>query len=110
MKTGRTIVAIACLLCTIGAVSLTSNASTTLAGAIVGIDQAKGEITYQTQDGRIWTLPVADSTILKQEQVAKGDRVNIDVELNELDFSKKITKITKIRDNQPIQQPNPSMK
>ena len=37
--------------------------------------------------GQTWTIPVADSNILKQQQVAKGDRVKIDVELNDSDLS-----------------------
>jgi hypothetical protein len=84
-----------CLLCTVGATVLTSEASTTLAGAIVGIDQAQRTITFQTRDGQTWTLPVADSNILKQEQIAKGDWVRIEVDLSE-----RVTKITKIREGQ----------
>jgi hypothetical protein len=79
------------LLWTALAVVLTSEAATTFAGAIVGIDQAQRTITFQTIDGQTWALALSDSTILKQEQVAKGDRVKIEV-----DLSGKITKITKI--------------
>lgn len=78
---------------------LTSEAATTFAGAIIGIDQAQRTITFQTMDGQTWALAVADSNILKQEQVAKGDRVRI-----EIDLSGKITKITKIPD-QPLPEP-----
>ena len=73
------------------AVLLTSEAATTFSGAIVGIDHAPRTITFQTMAGQTWTLAVADSNILKQEQVAKDDRVRI-----EIDLSGKITKITKI--------------
>jgi hypothetical protein len=38
---------------------------------------------------------VADSNILKQEQIAKGDWVRIEVDLSE-----RVTKITKIREGQ----------
>jgi len=68
-----------------------SEAATTFSGAIVGIDQAQRTITFQTIDGQTWALALSDSTLLKQEQVAKGDRVRIEV-----DVSGKITKITKI--------------
>jgi hypothetical protein len=43
---------------------------------------------------------VADSNILKQQQIAKGDRVRIEVDLSESDLSERITKITKIREGQ----------
>ena len=74
---------------------LTGEAATTFAGAIVGIDQAQRTITFQTSTGQTWTIPVADSNILKH-QIAKGDRVMIDVELSDSDLSQRITKITKI--------------
>ena len=94
MKT-RLAIATMCLLCTIGATALISEASTIFAGAIVGIDQVQRTITFQTREGRTWTIPVADSNILTQQQVAKGDRVRIEVELNESDLSQRITKITR---------------
>ncbi len=99
MKTTRIAIAIICLLSTVGAAVLTSEASTTFEGAIVGIDQVQRTITFQTREGRTWTLPVADSIILKQ-QVAKGDRVRIEVDLSEPDLSERITKITKTREGQ----------
>jgi hypothetical protein len=83
---------------------LTGEAATTFAGAIVSIDQAQRTITFQTMDGQTWALAVADSNILKQERVAKGDRVRIEV-----DLSGKITKITKISkkllSDQPLSEP-----
>jgi hypothetical protein len=79
------------LLWTALAVILTSEAATTFAGAIVGIDQAQQTITFQTIEGQTWALALSDSTMLKQEQVAKGDRVRIEV-----DLSGKITKIMKL--------------
>jgi hypothetical protein len=41
-------------------------------------------------NGQTWALALSDPTMLKQEQVAKGDRVRI-----EIDSTGKITKITK---------------
>jgi len=83
------------LLWTALVVVLTGEAATTFAGAIVSIDQAQRTITFQTSTGQTWTIPVADSNILKH-QIAKGDRVMIDVEVNDSDLSQRITKITKI--------------
>ena len=85
----------------------TSEAATIFAGAIVGIDQTQRTITYQTEDGRTWTLPVTDSNILKEEQIAKGDRVRVEVEVSD-DLSKRITKVTKIPD-QPRTKPTQSL-
>jgi hypothetical protein len=95
MKKARIAIATICLLWAAVATVLTSEAATTFAGAIIGIDQAQRTITFQTSTGQTWTIPVADSNILKQE-IAKGDRVMIDVELSDTDLSQRITKITKI--------------
>ncbi|RPH75864.1 MAG: hypothetical protein EHM80_15605 [Nitrospiraceae bacterium] len=92
MKKIRLAIATICLLC---ATVLTSEAATTFAGTIVGIDETQRTITFQTSTGQTWTIPVADSNILKQ-QIAKGDRVMVDVELSESDLSQRITKITKV--------------
>ncbi len=100
MKNTRIAIATICLLYTVGAAVLTSEAATILAGAIVGIDQTRRTITFQTRDGQTWTLPVADSNILKQQQIAKGDRVRLEVDLSESDLSERITRITKIREGQ----------
>jgi hypothetical protein len=70
-----------------------------IAGVIVGIDQARRTITFQTMDGQTWTLVADGSNVLKQEQIAKGDRVRI-----EIDLSGGITKITKIPE-QPLSEP-----
>ena len=103
----NTIIAIAtiCLLWTAVATVRISEAATTFAGAIVGIDQVEHTITFQTRTGQTWTIPVADSNILKQ-QIAKGDRVRVDVELSESDFTKRITKITKIGKDEPFEPPS----
>ncbi|HSF67139.1 MAG TPA: hypothetical protein VLA67_06880 [Nitrospiraceae bacterium] len=108
MKKRRIAITTTCLLCAAIATVLTSEAATTYAGAIVGIDEAQRTITFQKTDGRTWTLPVTDSNILKQKQIAKGDRVRIEVELNDNDFSQRITKITKIPD-QPLPESTQSL-
>jgi len=100
MKKTRIAIATICLLWATVAIVLTSEAATTFAGAIVGIDQAQRTITFQTREGRTWTIPVTDSNILTQQQVAKGDQVRIEVDLSELDLSERITKITKTREGQ----------
>jgi hypothetical protein len=105
MKNTMITIATICLLWTTVTIVRISEAATTFAGSIIGIDQAQQTITFQTVTGQTWTISVADSTILKQ-QVAKGDQVMIDVELNESDFSKRITKITKIGKNEPFEPPS----
>ena len=103
MKKNRIALATICLLWAAVAAVLASEAATTFAGAIVGIDQAQRTITFQTMDGQTWTLQMADSNILKKEQVDKGDRVRI-----EIDVSQRITKITKIPE-QPLSEPTQSL-
>lgn len=95
MKKIRIAIATICLLWAAVATVLTSEAATTFAGAIIGIDQTQRTITFQTSNGQTWTIPVADPDILKQ-QIAKGDRVLIYVELSDSDLSQRVTKITKI--------------
>lgn len=97
MKKTNIAIATICLLWAAVATVPTTEAATIFAGAIVGIDQTQRTITYQTEDGRTWTLPVTDSNILKQEQIAKGDRVRVEVEVSD-DLSQRVTKITKIPD------------
>ena len=99
------IVAISLLWATAGTV-LTSEAATTFAGAIVGIDHVQHTITFQTNTGQTWTMPVADSSIMNQ-QIAKGDRVKIDVELSDSDLSQRITKITKMSKAELTKPPKP---
>jgi hypothetical protein len=102
MKKTRIAIATICLLWAAIATVFASEAATTFAGAIVGIDQAQRTIIFQTIDEQTWALAIADSNILKQEQVAKGDRVRI-----EIDLSGRITKITKIPE-QPLPEPTQS--
>lgn len=105
MKNTMITIATICLLWAAVATVRVSEAATTFAGAIVGIDQVEHTVTFQTRTGQTWTIPVADSNILKQ-QIAKGDRVRVDVELSESDFSKRITKIIKIGKNEPFEPPS----
>ncbi|MEO7862772.1 MAG: hypothetical protein ABIU05_20515 [Nitrospirales bacterium] len=88
MKKATFAIPIICLLWTAVATVCISEAATTYAGAIVGIDQVQHTITFQTSTGQTWTMPVADSRIMEQ-QIAKGDRVKIDVELSDSDLSQK---------------------
>jgi hypothetical protein len=97
MKKPKIVITIICLLWTAVATVLISEAATTFAGAIVEIDHAQHTITFQTSTGQTWTMPVADSKIMKQ-QIAKGDRVKIDVELSDIDLSQRITNVTKIHE------------
>jgi hypothetical protein len=105
MKKAKLAIATICLLWTAVATVLISEAATTFAGAIVGIDQVQHMITFQTSTGQTWTMPVADSKIMKQ-QIAKGDRVKIDVELSDSDLSQRITKVTKIHKDELIEPPS----
>jgi hypothetical protein len=104
MKKAKLVIATICLLWSAVATVLISEAATTFAGAIVGIDQVQQTITFQTSTGQTWTMPVADSKIMKQ-QIAKGDRVKIDVELRDSDLSQRITKVTKFRKNELFEPP-----
>ncbi|TMQ28870.1 MAG: hypothetical protein E6K65_11395 [Nitrospirae bacterium] len=86
-----------CLFCIIGGAVITSEATTTFTGStVVGIDQAKRTVTFQTKEGDTWTLPVSDPNLLNKDQVAKGDRVSI-----EIDLSDRISKITKLSERTP---------
>jgi hypothetical protein len=107
MKNAMIAIATICLLWTTVTTVRISEAATTFTGSIIGIDQAQRTITFQTVTGQTWTISVADSNILKQ-QVAKGDQVMIDVELDDSDMSRRITKITKIPRSElfePLQPP-----
>jgi len=101
MRKVKIAIATICLLWTALATVLISEAATTFAGSIVGIDQVQRTITFQTTTGQTWTMPVADPNILKH-QIAKGDRVKIDVELSDSDMSQRITKVTKISKDELI--------
>jgi len=94
MKNTKIAIAFILLLWTVVVTVPVSEAATTFDGAIVGLDRVQHTITFQTSTGQTWTMPVADSRIMEQ-QIAKGDRVKIDVELSDSDFSRRITKVTK---------------
>ena len=86
-----------CLFCMIGGAVLISEAATTFTGStVIGLDQAKRTVTFQTKEGDTWTLPVSDPNLLNKDQVAKGDRVSIEIDLND-----RISKITKISERTP---------
>jgi len=100
MKRSMTVLTILSLFCMIGSTVLTSEAATNFNGStVVGIDQTKRLITFQTREGQTWTLPVADPGMLNNEQLAKGDQVTI-----EIDFDDTVTKIIKIS-GQPTSAP-----
>lgn len=85
------------LFCMIGGAVLISEATTTFnRSTILGINQAERTVTFQTKDGQTWTLPVNDPNLLNKDQVAKGDRVSI-----EIDMSNTITKIMKSSERTP---------
>jgi|GEM_PF-3076943 len=69
-----------------------ADATTTFNGSIiVGIDQTQRTVTFKTVDGQSWTLPVADPKILTNEGFSKGDKVSIELDLND-----RISKIIKL--------------
>lgn len=104
MKLLITALTILSLFCMIGLTVLTSEAATNFNGStVVGIDQTKRLITIQTREGQTWTLPVANSGMLNNEQLAKGDQVTI-----ELGFDDTVTKIIKLAGQQPTTAPMPS--
>jgi hypothetical protein len=92
MNRSRIAIITICLLCTVGATVLTSEATTTFIGTTVtSVDEAQRTITFHTREGQSWTLPVADPNILNKEQVSKGDQVSIEIDLND-----RVTKIIKL--------------
>lgn len=86
-----------CLFCMIDGAALVSEAETTFTGStVIGLDQVKRTVTFQTKEGDTWTLPVSDPNLLNKDQVAKGDRVSIEIDLND-----RISKITKLSERTP---------
>ena len=86
-----------CLFCMISGVVLISEAETTFTGStVIGLDQVKRTVTFQTKEGDTWTLPVSDPNLLHKDQVAKGDRVSIEIDPND-----RISKITKLSERTP---------
>jgi hypothetical protein len=100
MMTSRITIMTLCLLCLVGATVVTSDATTTFgASTIIGIDHAQRTITFKTKEGQTWTLQVADPNVLKKESVAKGDKVSIEIDLND-----RITKIIKLSEQPRVEQ------
>jgi hypothetical protein len=92
MQPFKTAIMAICLFCMIGGAVLISEAATTFIGStVIGLDQVKRTVTFQTKEGDTWTLPVSDPNLLNKDQVAKGDRVSIEIDLND-----RISKITKL--------------
>jgi hypothetical protein len=78
------LILIAVSLLWIGRIVPLSEAATTFNGStIVGIDEGHRTVTFRARDGKQWTLPVKDPTLLKKEQVAAGDQVSIEIDLND---------------------------
>jgi hypothetical protein len=81
-----------CLVWVVGLTVLPSEATTNFNGStVVSVDHAQRSITFQTKEGQTWTLSVADPSVLKNEQIAKGDHVSL-----EIDPDDRVTKIIKI--------------
>ena len=87
-----TIAAISLLCLLLGVNALASRATTTYRrSTIVGIDETRRTLTILTQEGRSWTLPIWDPTILTTKQLSTEDQVSI-----ELDRNDRISKIIKL--------------
>ena len=92
MRTSRITLIMFCCVLAIAATSIAAEAATTFNGStILSFDNAQRTITFQTMEGQVWTLPVSDPNLMKQETFSKGDRVGIEIDLND-----RIIKITKL--------------
>jgi len=92
MRTSRITLIMFCCILAIAATSIAAEAATTFNGStIVSFDDAQRTITFQTMEGQVWTLPVSDPNLMKQETISKGDRVGIEIDLDD-----RIIKITKL--------------
>jgi hypothetical protein len=81
---GRTSLILVYLFFFIIATGTMSDAATTFGGStIIAIDEGQKTITFKTKEGQTWTLPVADSKLLSQQQVGKDDPVTIELDLND---------------------------
>jgi hypothetical protein len=84
-----------CLFGVASATVQTGEAATNFNGStIIGIDQAERTVTFRTKEGEKWTLPVENPDLLKDDRIAQGDQVSI-----ELDPNDRITKIVKPNDS-----------
>lgn len=103
MKMSGTAITIISLLITVGATILTSEATTSFnRSTLIGIDQGQRTVTFKTIEGQTWTLPLADPNIVKNEQLAKGDQVSI-----EIDLSDRVIKIIKLSGEPRSERPHP---
>ncbi len=103
MKTSTIVIMAALLLCVVGLNVQTSDAATSFSGSTVtAVDESKGTVTFRTKEGESWTLPVSDPELIKKKQVAQGDQVSIEIDLDD-----RITKIAKPSDDQPSAQSAP---
>jgi len=81
-----------CLLFSVSTMIAITDAATVFGGSrIVGIDQAQRTITFKTKDRQTWTLTVVDPNVLKQQPIANGDQVTIEIDLDD-----RITKVLKL--------------
>ena len=92
-----------CLSVSISPVITTSDAATSFAGSsIMDIDQDQRTVTFKTKDGQTWTLPVTEPEVLNRQQIAKGDQVTIEIDLNY-----RISKVVKLSEVPTSPRPDP---
>ena len=83
-----------CLLFSVSAIVATSDATTTFGGSrVIAIDQEQRTITFKTNEGQTWTLPVTDPDLLNRQSIAKNDQVTIEIDLND-----RISNVIKLSD------------
>jgi hypothetical protein len=83
-----------CLLFSVSAIVGISNATTTFGGSrVVAIDQEQRTITFMTNEGQTWTLPVTDPDLLNRQPIAKNDQVTIEIDLDD-----RISNVIKLSD------------
>lgn len=92
-----------CFFISMSAMVATSDAATVFGGSkIMGVDQAQRTITFKTKEGQTWTLPLADPNVLNHQQIANGDDVTIELDLN--DRITKVVKLSEVAPTPPAQQ------
>lgn len=73
-----------CLLLSVSATVMTTDAATTFGGSrIIAIDQDQRTITFKTKEGQTWTLPMTDPNLLDRQPIAKDDQVTIEIDLDD---------------------------
>lgn len=89
---GRTTLTLISLLLFFSVSVSTSDAATTFGSSkIIAIDEGQKTITFKTKEGETYTMPVADSKLLNQQQgTGKDELVTI-----EIDFSDRIINVVK---------------